>query len=136
MGRKNQIKQNKQTLKIEFAYDFISGPAGQIVLVVTVPRFCKTGTVALVNLRTLDTYPMVFHTQLDEENMEIDSPEVDKWYIIGPESNKRGVKLWIFSCPSVLTYVLGTQKNRLILSTHNICLGWEKGKLILGMLDY
>ena len=74
-------------MKIEFVYDFISGPAGQRVLVVTVPRFCKTGTVALVNLRTLDTYPMMFHTQLDEENMEIDSPEVDKREFIDPDSN-------------------------------------------------
>ena len=39
----------------------------------------------------------------------------------------------IFSYPSVLTYVLGAQKNRLIetvlLSTHNICFGWEIRKL-------
>ena len=38
-------------------------------------------------------------------------------------------KLRIFSYPSVLTCVLGTQKNRLIetvlLSTHNICFGCE-----------
>ena len=37
------------------------------------------------------------------------------------------VKLLIFSYPSVVTYVLGAQKNRLIerilLSTHNICFG-------------
>ena len=36
-------------------------------------------------------------------------------------------KIFIFSCPSILTYVLGAQKNRLIetvlLSTHNICFG-------------
>ena len=35
------------------------------------------------------------------------------------------VKVLIFSYPSVFTYVLGAQKNRLIemvlLSTHNIC---------------
>ena len=39
----------------------------------------------------------------------------------------------IFSYPSVLKYVLGAQKNRLIetvlLSTHNICFGWEARKL-------
>ena len=39
----------------------------------------------------------------------------------------------IFSYPSVKTYVLGTQKNCLIetvlLSTHNICFGWEIRKL-------
>ena len=37
------------------------------------------------------------------------------------------VKMLIFSYPSVLTYVLGAQKNRLIetvlLCTHNICFG-------------
>ena len=39
------------------------------------------------------------------------------------------VKLWIFYYPSILTYVLGAQKNRVIetvlLSNHNICFGWE-----------
>ena len=37
------------------------------------------------------------------------------------------VKLLIISFPSIVTYVLGAQKNRLIetvlLSTHNICFG-------------
>ena len=37
------------------------------------------------------------------------------------------VKLLIFSYPSILTYALGAQKNRLnetvLLSTHNICFG-------------
>ena len=41
--------------------------------------------------------------------------------------------MYIFSYPSVLTYVLGAQKNRLIetvlLSTHNICFGREIRKL-------
>ena len=32
--------------------------------------------------------------------------------------------------PSVLTNALGAQKNPLIESTHNICLGWEIRKLI------
>ena len=39
------------------------------------------------------------------------------------------IKLGIFSYPSVLSYVLGAQKNCLIetvlLSTQNICFGWE-----------
>ena len=39
----------------------------------------------------------------------------------------------MFSYPSIFTYVLGAQKNRLIetvlLSTNNICLGWEIRKL-------
>ena len=43
------------------------------------------------------------------------------------------VKWWIFSYPSVLTYVLGAQKTRLIdtvlLSTHDIYFGWEIRKL-------
>ena len=42
-------------------------------------------------------------------------------------------KLLIFSYPSILTYVLDAQKNRLIemvlLSTHNICFGREIRKL-------
>ena len=41
--------------------------------------------------------------------------------------------MWIFSYPSVFTYVLGAQKNRLIetvlLSTHNICFRLEIRKL-------
>ena len=56
----------------------ISGPAGQRVLVVTVPRFCKTGTAALINLRTLEAFPLKFHSELGEESMDIDSPEADK----------------------------------------------------------
>ena len=42
---------------------------------------------------------------------------------------KISVKWLIFSNPSVLTFVLGAQKNRFIemvlLSTHNICFGGE-----------
>ena len=48
--------------------------------------------------------------------------------------NNLGVKLLIFSYQSVYTFVLGSQKNCLIdtvlLSTHNICFGWETRKLI------
>ena len=46
--------------------------------------------------------------------------------IIGLDTiNKKrnGVKLSLFSYPSVKTSVLGAQKNCLILSTHNICFG-------------
>ena len=43
------------------------------------------------------------------------------------------IKLLIFSYSSVLTYVLGAQKKRLIetvlLSTHNICFGREIRKI-------
>ena len=39
------------------------------------------------------------------------------------------LELWFFSYPSVKACLLGAQKNRLIetvlLSTHNICFGWE-----------
>ena len=39
----------------------------------------------------------------------------------------------MFSYPQFLAYLLGAQKNRLIetvlLSTHNICFGWEIRKL-------
>ena len=42
-------------------------------------------------------------------------------------NKKKYLKLRIFSYPSVLTFVLNAQKNRLIetvlLSTHNICFG-------------
>ena len=49
--------------------------------------------------------------------------------VIGPDIQKKiSVKLKIFSYPSMLTFVLGAQKNRLIetilLSTHNISFGW------------
>ena len=43
--------------------------------------------------------------------------------------------MWIFSYPQVLIVVLGALKNRLIemvlLSTHNICFGWEIRKSFL-----
>ena len=43
------------------------------------------------------------------------------------------VKLYMFSYTSVLTYVLGAQKNRLngtiLLSTNNLCFGLETRKL-------
>ena len=46
-----------------------------------------------------------------------------------------GVKLWIFSYPSIKTCVLGAQMNHLIekvlLSMQNICFGWEIRKWIL-----
>ena len=44
------------------------------------------------------------------------------------------VKLLLFSYPSILTCVLGAQKNRLIetvlLSTHNICFELERKKVV------
>ena len=51
-----------------------------------------------------------------------------------------GFKLLIFSYPSVETFVLGIQKNRLnetvLLSTQNICFGWEIRKSILATHSY
>ena len=48
------------------------------MLVLSVPRFCETGTVALVNLRSLETYPMVFQSELEPENVEMESPVAEK----------------------------------------------------------
>ena len=47
---------------------------------------------------------------------------------MGPDDQElEGIKLLIFSYPSIETFVLGAQKDRLIetvlLSTHNICFG-------------
>ena len=55
----------------------------------------------------------------------------DWWDIVITQDkhNFWAYKFWIFPYPSVLTYVLGTQKNPVIetvlLSTHNTCFGWE-----------
>ena len=52
-----------------------------------------------------------------------------KFYTGLDKANLFSIKLHIFSYPSILTYVLGAQKNCLnetvLLSTHNICLGLE-----------
>ncbi|WAQ97312.1 DPOD2-like protein [Mya arenaria] len=61
-----------------FKHKIHKGSDGQQVLVLTVPRFCETGTVALVNLRTLEALPMVFTSELGNESMEIDSPGAEK----------------------------------------------------------
>ncbi|KAL4239352.1 DNA polymerase delta subunit 2 [Mactra antiquata] len=61
----------------EFQHKIHKGPNGQRVLVLTVPRFCQTGTIALVNLRTLEAVPMTFTSEI-EENMDTESPGVDK----------------------------------------------------------
>ena len=51
------------------------------------------------------------------------------------QKKKPRVEVLIFSFPSLLTCVLGVQKNRLIetalLSCQNICLGWEIRKIFL-----
>ena len=47
--------------------------------------------------------------------------------VIGKDKKELNVKFLIFYYPSILTFALGAQKNRLIetvlLSTHNICFG-------------
>lgn len=47
------------------------------MLLLSVPRFCQTGTVAMVNLRTLEAIPMMFSSEI-EESMGTESPVVDK----------------------------------------------------------
>ena len=53
--------------------------------------------------------------------------EISLTCIMVQKSNIFSVKLQIFSYPSVLSFVLGAQKNHLtetvLLSTHNICFG-------------
>lgn len=61
----------------KFGSKIHKGPAGQEVLLVSVPRFSQTATCVLVNLRTLDCQPMEFTTQFTLP-MDTDSPEVDK----------------------------------------------------------
>lgn len=48
------------------------------MLVLTVPRFCETGTVALVNLRTLEAFPMVFLSETGQDSEEMESPVAEK----------------------------------------------------------
>ena len=61
-------------------------------------------------------------------------------YHRGPDKTKKylSAKLLLFSYPSVLTFVLGAQKNRLIetvlLSTHNICFSYLIRKLIFNYM--
>ncbi|XP_053393610.1 DNA polymerase delta subunit 2-like [Mercenaria mercenaria] len=62
----------------KFQHKIHKGADGQRVLVMTVPRFCQTGTVAIVNLKTLQAYPMMFKSEIEDEPMEIQSPDVDK----------------------------------------------------------
>ena len=71
--------------------------------------------------------------KLKDENLKM-KDEIDNTVPIlkaqvgtGLDKQKIQLKMSIFSYPSVLTHVLGAQKNRLIetvlLSTHNICFG-------------
>ena len=58
------------------------------------------------------------------------SGELKKKWSIGPvKQNLLVQKLQLFSYPGIKLYILDAQKNRLIetvlLSTHNICFGWE-----------
>lgn len=60
----------------EFSSKIHQGPAGQKVLLVTVPMFSQGGVCVLVNLRNLECYPMTFDSSLPT-SPEV-SPEVDK----------------------------------------------------------
>ena len=60
----------------EFGQKIHEGPAGQRVLLITVPRFSQGGTCVLVNLRNMDCHPMTFNSSLPPTPHE--SPEVDK----------------------------------------------------------
>lgn len=46
----------------EFKFNILKGLQGQVVSMVAVPSFHKSGTLVLVNLRTLDCQPMTFET--------------------------------------------------------------------------
>ena len=65
-------------------------------------------------------------------------------FLVGTLNKRPGLKSRMFSYPSVLTFVLDAQKNRIIetvvfgaqknqvlFNTHNICFGSEIRKLIL-----
>ncbi|XP_059163873.1 DNA polymerase delta subunit 2-like [Physella acuta] len=45
----------------EFSQKIYNGAAGQEVLLLTIPRFCQTGTAVLVNLKNLEAYPISFY---------------------------------------------------------------------------
>ncbi|XP_052262937.1 DNA polymerase delta subunit 2-like isoform X2 [Dreissena polymorpha] len=62
----------------KFQHKTHKGSDGQRVLVLSVPRFCQTGTAALVNLRTLESFPMVFQSEIGSDTMEVDSPVAEK----------------------------------------------------------
>lgn len=70
----------KMLYRFDFAHSgyCFPGVEGQRVLVLTVPRFCETGTVALVNLRTLEAFPMVFLSETGQDSEEIESPVAEK----------------------------------------------------------
>ena len=44
----------------EFSAEVLKGENGQEVLTVAVPAFARTGTIVLLNLRTLEAKPMQF----------------------------------------------------------------------------
>lgn len=46
----------------KFASQLVTGKQGQRTRVVTLPSFASTGTIALVNLRTLDCHSVNFNT--------------------------------------------------------------------------
>ena len=85
--------------------------------------------------KALEVYSQCFQSL---NNISIDADiKVSK----GADKKKQCVKLRIFFDPSNLIFVVGAQKNRLIietvlLSTHNICFGLEIRKMIFNWHNY
>ena len=78
----------------------------------------------------VDCQPSTLASLLGQTTLSTDQqhpPSRYKWMAGKKVKKKFNVKLSIFLYPSVITYVFGAQKNRLIetvlLSTHNICFG-------------
>lgn len=61
-----------------FKHKIHKGASGQHVLVLTIPKFCQSRTIVLVNLRTLEAYPMVFQSGMGDDSIENVSPIVGK----------------------------------------------------------
>ena len=60
-----------------FALNLFAGAGGQVVSLITVPRFSQTNTCVLVSLKTLQCQPITFNASFPAANQE--SPDVDKW---------------------------------------------------------
>ena len=67
------------------------------------------------------------HEEIDKIMIKIIHQDMGYKFTGLDKQKNVSLKLIIFSYPSILTYVLGAQKKRLIetflLSTHNICFG-------------
>ncbi|XP_064637842.1 DNA polymerase delta subunit 2-like isoform X2 [Lineus longissimus] len=61
----------------EYRTKVCKGDRGQEVLLVCVPNFSTTGTCVLVNLRSMECSPLVFHSKLTTSSPSV-SPDVEK----------------------------------------------------------